>query len=530
MSETEIPQIELERIRPSARNPRKTIDPDKLANLAASINVAGVTTPIEVFELVNGNFEIIEGERRWRAAKLAGLDRIPTIVKKATEESAFHLRLIAFTQREDIHPLEEADAYAVMLDGDPKAGIKSSTVNQIAVETGKTPGQIYARLKLRSLSAHVRKAYLIGKVTTATAQKLARLVPELQSEALAAVAGMTDAQASDHLLTNYTLSLGAAPFDTTDSTFAGGACEPCQKRTGNQPLLFPDVKRKDTCTDPVCFKAKTTESYDRKLAAATKAGAKELPASTTAKLYANGDQIQPGAKFVDLDALHPSDPKVRTWRELIGEAAMPKRYVGSKPSGGTVELVKTSDAWLALEGRKDLKWAKKGAPVDDDEAAPARDDKGARAKKAAAARAHELVCEMVLDGMVAFAEKMSEGRILEMMVEATLEDRHGQAVAERRLKVMGGVGDGLKGYEASRALRKRLPALASDELRGILAETLIGRAILTDPTGKRETLKEVAKLVGLDLTKIEKQAKAQASGGQKDADVEARAAGVKGRR
>lgn len=528
MAETEIPQIECERIRPSARNPRKTIDQDKLTTLSASIAAAGVQQPITIFELEDGakgvDYEIIDGERRWRAAKLAGLEQIPAIIQKVTEEKAFHLRMIATLQREDIHPMEEADAYNVMLNGDPDAGIKPATVAEIAVETGKTPGQIYARLKLRSLAPAARKAYLAGKVTTATAQKLARLTAELQPDALAAVAGMTDTQASDHLLTNYTLSLGAAPFDTTDTTLPGGACEPCPKRAGNQALLFPDVKRKDTCTDPVCFKAKVAAGTERKVAEAKVLGAKELPASTAAKLYpaaGTNTLAAPGAKFLDLDAVCAEDPKKRTWRALFTEDG-PKVYLAPRPEGDVRELVKTADAWAVLRGRKDLKWAAKGAAKDDDEEAEAPDaGKADRAKRQAEAKAHEIVCDTVISAVVAYAQQVDDPDLVRIMAAQTLEDRHGQAVAERRVQEAGGKGSGAKGYEASRIILNRLPDMPDDDVRGLLAEALIGRGIRQDPTGKRETLKAAAALCGLDLAKIEKQAKAQAAGRQSDARKEA---------
>src|SRR5215471_4695346 len=104
-------EIEIERILPNPHQPRKNFDEDALNELANSIRSHGVVQPIVVRPLEDGFFQLIAGERRWRASQRAGLIKVPAVVRHSGEHDALEIALIENLQREDLNPIEEAQAY-----------------------------------------------------------------------------------------------------------------------------------------------------------------------------------------------------------------------------------------------------------------------------------------------------------------------------------------------------------------------------------------------------------------------------------
>jgi ParB family chromosome partitioning protein len=119
--------IPLEAIRPSSTNPRRNFDETALNELAASIGEAGVTQPILVRPIPNPadiyiaeGYEIVSGERRFRAAKLAGLEEIPAFVRELDDRTALEIQMIENLQRADLHPMEEAEGYRALMAVQPR--------------------------------------------------------------------------------------------------------------------------------------------------------------------------------------------------------------------------------------------------------------------------------------------------------------------------------------------------------------------------------------------------------------------------
>src|SRR5947207_15333448 len=104
-------EIDIDRILPNSHQPRKNFDDDALNELADSIREHGVVQPIVVRPLEDGFFQLIAGERRWRASQRAGLSRVPAVVREASEHAALEIALIENLQREDLNPIEESTAY-----------------------------------------------------------------------------------------------------------------------------------------------------------------------------------------------------------------------------------------------------------------------------------------------------------------------------------------------------------------------------------------------------------------------------------
>ena len=109
-------ELKLEQLKPGKYQPRSRMDEESLKELAASIKAQGIMQPILARELVNGDYEIIAGERRWRAAQLAGLTQVPVLLRKVPDNAALAMALIENIQREDLNPLEEAIGIQRLID------------------------------------------------------------------------------------------------------------------------------------------------------------------------------------------------------------------------------------------------------------------------------------------------------------------------------------------------------------------------------------------------------------------------------
>jgi len=170
--------IATDQIRPSRLQPRHGIDEDGLAELAESIRQKGVIQPLLVRRVEDG-FELIAGERRWRAAQKAGLDRVAAIVREATDAESFELALIENLQREDLSPLEEAGAYRRMIDD---FGL---TQEEVAARIGRSRATVANTLRLLGLPREIKDMIAAGKISMGHARALLAAVPASRQIALA---------------------------------------------------------------------------------------------------------------------------------------------------------------------------------------------------------------------------------------------------------------------------------------------------------------------------------------------------------
>lgn len=190
-------QIPLDSLVPSPFNARKHFDRPALAELAASIKAEGIQNPLIVRKAPDGkSYEIIAGERRYRAAEIAELKSAPCIVRQVDELEARRIQIIENLQRQDISPLEEAQAFQDLLKakgqfvtesgGNAKGeGVQAGpTVEAIAKELGKSKEYVYGRLKLLKLGEMAHKALAKGQITAGHAVELVSLPEEKQEEAI----------------------------------------------------------------------------------------------------------------------------------------------------------------------------------------------------------------------------------------------------------------------------------------------------------------------------------------------------------
>ncbi len=268
-----IQDIPLDRIRESNSNPRRVFDEGKLRELADNINVHGVLQPVlvrPVPEGPEGTYELVAGARRFRASKLAGRQAIPATVRELNDAECREIQLIENLQRADIHELDEALGYQALRDLNPKL----YTVETIAAKIGKSDKYVYGRMKLADLIPAVQAGFYEGRLTVAHALEIARLQPRDQERALAEcfpgrrsvksilkdrrAEAVSVRELREWIEREIHLDLKNAPFDAADVNLlpTAGPCTACPKRTGNNPLLFPEIRNKSLCTDPTCYKAK----------------------------------------------------------------------------------------------------------------------------------------------------------------------------------------------------------------------------------------------------------------------------------
>ncbi|MBS1792092.1 MAG: ParB/RepB/Spo0J family partition protein [Acidobacteria bacterium] len=287
-------------------NPRQSGDPKKFAELVSSIKQSGVLQPILVREIKPENsgkakFQLIAGERRVRASEKLGLKEIPAQVKTMTDAEALGARLIENLQREDIHPLDEAEGF-LRFKEEMKLDIRS-----IANRVGKDARYIARRLALTNLIAEAKEDFRKERLTLGHTLELSRLAPEIQAEALAACyesKPVPKKQGEEYiykpdktrpaksvqylqgwLSQNVHLNLQKAPFKLDDQRLRedGLICHNCPQRSGHDKLLFADIKSSDTCLNPLCFQGKLQKLIQ--LTQASLAEKQEKPANLISSYY-----------------------------------------------------------------------------------------------------------------------------------------------------------------------------------------------------------------------------------------------------
>ena len=160
------------RIRPAPGQPRRHFDPVGLEELTDSIRESGLIQPLVVRPVEGGAYELIAGERRWRACQKAGLERVPVVVREVSDAVAFALALIENIQRRDLDPVEEAEAYRRLLDD------FDWTQAQVAEAVGKSRSAVSNALRLLGLPRPILDELASGSLTAGHARALVPLDPE----------------------------------------------------------------------------------------------------------------------------------------------------------------------------------------------------------------------------------------------------------------------------------------------------------------------------------------------------------------
>lgn len=284
---------------------RKRFNPDRITEIAASLLSVGQLQPIVVRPqpaiMIEGRkYELVLGERRWLAAQQAGLKHIEAKVSELDDAQVLEAQLIENLQREDLHPLEEAEGYReLMAAGDLKK-------EQLGERVGKSRSWVYSRLALLRMEPATREALESGQIDVSRALELAKIgdpVHQAKGLELASRKHGGDYVFSVRDLRNelgaggFTISLKLAPFDVADRELIQerGSCEGCEFRSANND---PEATDPDVCTFRSCYEKKVKAHGALALKAAEEHGLPVLRGEAAKKITAGKDRY---VGFVDLD-------------------------------------------------------------------------------------------------------------------------------------------------------------------------------------------------------------------------------------
>jgi ParB/RepB/Spo0J family partition protein len=287
---------------PSKTNPRKDFNEESLKELSESIKTLGLMQPIVVHcDADNEGYELICGERRYRAAQLAGLEKIPAMVYPTLpDDLILELQITENLQRADINPMEESDAFFELT----KRGM--TTADDIAKRLSKSVRYVYDRLALQGCIEEVQKDIREHKINIKTGKRFARLVPSDQKVLYQKFLSGSDISELEDSLTR---NLMNAPFDieSTDLLDKAGSCLTCSKRSGCNQLLFDDIQSHDICFDTSCFNQKLNAHIEAVISKLESEGLKVFKISA---LY--GNAAHPFLGFQNYDVLSEGDPGYET--------------------------------------------------------------------------------------------------------------------------------------------------------------------------------------------------------------------------
>lgn len=179
-----VSSVKISLLEPNKGQPRTKFDEDKLGELADSIRENGVLQPILVRPLDNGGYQIVAGERRWRAARIAGLSEVPVFIKELSDKQTMQMAIIENIQRQDLSPLEESAAYQSLMDN------YGMTQQQVAEAVGKSRSAVANSVRLLSLCDDVKEMVDSGELSAGHAKVLAGLSEPDQIDLAAQVSDM----------------------------------------------------------------------------------------------------------------------------------------------------------------------------------------------------------------------------------------------------------------------------------------------------------------------------------------------------
>ena len=232
--------LPLQKIEPNPLQPRKTFAEEELDALAESIRIHGIIQPLTVRLLPNGYYQIIAGERRWRAARLAGLSQVPVVVIEADDRKAMELALIENLQRADLNPIEEAEGYQQLIS---QYGM---TQEQAAERVGKSRPAVANALRLLSLGPEILKLVEAGTISAGHARAL--LVLKTDGERMAVAQKVQNLSLSvrqtEALCKKMAKPPKEAPKEAPVAVDYVAECEKELKRTLGRGVRIVDGKRK----------------------------------------------------------------------------------------------------------------------------------------------------------------------------------------------------------------------------------------------------------------------------------------------
>lgn len=370
-------EIPLSEIVDCPNNPRQVPSKEADRELLENIRAIGVLEPILVRPAA-GLFECVFGSRRLRAAREIPLDTIPAIIREMNDEQALEAQLAENLRRDNMHPIDEAEAYRRMRDD------YGHGAAEIATKLGANKAKILRRLQLCALSKACASAFRKGSIELGIAEAISRVPDERHQDAvlnhlmgIVANGGkVTFENARSIIQRDYQLDLVDPPFDPEDASLvpAAGACSECPKRTTNLKRLWTELDDGDRCTDAGCFKAKNEAAWSATKLYAEADGNTIATAAQNKAMFGHGESVLGG--YVGLDEKIRDDEKGRTWRRVIGKKLEPADIILARSPRGHARFVATTERAYEIARELGCAWAQRA-----EERAPSSPEQIARERE-----------------------------------------------------------------------------------------------------------------------------------------------------
>jgi ParB/RepB/Spo0J family partition protein len=510
VNDNEFDIVERSRTRASKTNPRKFFDDSFLKELAGSIKDHGIIQPILMRRVTPTkaepqDLEVVAGEQRWRASGIAGLTKIPVLIRTLTDQQVYEIQVLENLQRRDLHPLEEAEGFEQLI---KTYGYKRV---DLAAKINRSKAYVDASMKLLDLCDGARKLFYAKSLTPSLAVLIARIPgAKLQMEACEDIAGnknrdpVSQRVAIATIQRKFMLKLKEAPFNPKDEKLLPkvGACTTCTKRTGNNPDLFPDVDSADVCTDTACFAQKRSAWSTIKINRAKEAGRVVIEDSTAAKKIFPQYYSSLGDGFEKPSDTCYSDPKKRTFAQLAKAAGIDPIVARNPHTQDVVEVIRMDDLKPLM---KDL-----GVSV--------KSVSSQSASEKEAIRKAKLNTEIRLDVLSQVRTKMQDkGPQFEdwQMVCAHVLHRTENNTLRKLVKYLGW-DVSLATYEGRKELAEKLLSLSTGQLADVIWTASIfgstqANSYYNNNDDMPTDLAEAAKRHGVDAAKTKAQHKAEAT-------------------
>lgn len=556
-------QLPVDKIVPSPYQQRRSFGGTEDKELAESVREHGVLQPIRVRPNGKpGTFELVFGERRWRAACAAELDLIPAIVVDLTDDQVIKQLIEENLQRKDVHPIEEGDGYYVLMH---KHGY---TEEQLLAITKKSKAYIYGRIKLaRNLAPGPKKAVLEGQLQVVVAELIARIPDhKMQDAAMKDCLGLTDLgydvgvagetirsddgkrHREDQPLSyraavalirrKYQTKLALASFDTTDATLIAkvGACTTCPHRSGNQPelpgLTVNGAKPEDHCTKPSCFEDKVQAQFKRVADKARAEGKTVVEGKKAEAMFYNNGELKSDSSYVapdqrlPYDVVHSYDDK-HTFKKLLGKhiAEVPTAIV-QDIRGTAVEVLDKKKAIEVLREHKLL--PKRGSSSGmRNGSSTAAEKKAAKARKEdrEKEKLREEAYGVLITAAAAAAENLAASKDAAMWRWVALAIATDYHYTERTMF------SERRGLDYDTELEKLIEAAKTGgALRALIVEMMMCKmadSVVNEHGDADEAMDLAKRLFGLDWKKAEKEALAAREKAKETAKAEEKADAAK---
>jgi ParB/RepB/Spo0J family partition protein len=406
--------IAIKEIIASSTNPRKFFDEAQLNDLAQSITEHGILSPILLRPNVKGGYELVAGERRLRASKIAKLTDIPAIVRELDDKSVLEIQVIENLQRSDLGAMEEAEGYRALID---KHGYTQTT---LAAKVGKSVAFIAKRLQLTNLCESGKIALAEDKLPVGWAYLISRLADlKVQDKVVAACLSGLNIHSTKQLVTfiedEGMRSLSKAPFKLADADLIPkvGACTTCPFNTSCAAELFDDYAEGAQCTNPSCYKDKISAFWKNTTSECEAKGAMALSLRDSKKLFDYNGRLTYGNTYVDSEDRIEST----TWKKVVGKKLQP---ILALNKAKVYKLFLKSEAMAILHATPSYKAKHKESSQKDSSAPAMQDDNRRNLENAELRRREEFENQFIVNRSRESFYKLLQADHIEALRAATL--------------------------------------------------------------------------------------------------------------